>query len=1213
MNHWRPGRLIVPATFVEVVSHRAKYQAEELAFTFLTDGEAEESHLTFAELDRRARAIGASLQALDLEGERALLLFPPGLDFITAFFGCLYAGVVAVTAYPPRMNRSLARIDAIVADAQAKIALTVQSVLERIQPSVQQDPDLQRLQWLCTDQLPVGAEANWKQPAIDTETLAFLQYTSGSTGTPKGVMLTHGNLLHNSATICYGFDHARGNSGVFWLPSYHDMGLVGGILQPVFLGRPNVLMSPMAFLQKPIRWLRAISKYRASTSGGPNFAFDLCVRKISPEERQGLDLSSWRIAFNGAEPIRAQTLQSFIETYRPYGFRPESFYPCYGMAETTLIVTGGHADAPAVVRCFDGKLLERREAVPVDDATETEDVRPLVGNGAALPDLRTLIVDPDSRRPLPDGRIGEIWVQGPSVAQGYWGRPEETAATFHARVVDEQGRIMPEEGCFLRTGDLGFVDRGELYVAGRIKDLIIVHGVNHYPQDIELTMERSHPALRPNTAAAFALDTPGSSRLVVVQEVERTRRHECPEIIDAIRTAISREHELMVDAIVLIKPGSIPKTSSGKIQRFACREEFLKGALAVFDQWQLGDLGAPVAVASDRQPAAPAPEADPGGDAQSPRVAESAAANGEVVNGARQRSTGANGNGLHTRSNGAKILRKDGPASIERPAATFSPGPVSDPPAAPQRDTNGSPGVSQGIAGAIDPEAAAESVFRLIGRVAGDRARRMTIDSSLAELGLDSLERIELQSLIEEHFGGRIPEEVGPELETVREIIEAVGLYLGRGESRAERPPEVPEEHYRFDQFPEYVQLRRNLDLIDDVGLTNPFFRAHERVTADTTLVDGRELINFSSFNYIGMAGDAVVSAAAKLAIDRYGNSVSASRLVSGEKLLHQELERKLAELHGTDSAIVFPAGHATNVNTIGQLYGPGDLIVHDALAHNSIVTGAKLSGAKRRPFPHNDWRALDRLLVDLRPKFRRVLVAIEGAYSMDGDIADMLRFVEVKHRHKVQLLVDEAHSVGVLGATGRGVAEMFGLAPSDVDLWMGTLSKAFGSCGGYIAAEAAAVEYLRYTAPGFVFATGISPSNAAAALAAIQLMEEQPERVTVLRERSQLFLDLARQAGLNTGLSRGTPIVPIMLGSSIDALRLSQAMRERGVNVQPILYPAVDESAARLRFFLTSMHTEEQIRFTVAALAEEAARLDPKYVSHAYQQEPACEAAIGD
>jgi 8-amino-7-oxononanoate synthase len=342
------------------------------------------------------------------------------------------------------------------------------------------------------------------------------------------------------------------------------------------------------------------------------------------------------------------------------------------------------------------------------------------------------------------------------------------------------------------------------------------------------------------------------------------------------------------------------------------------------------------------------------------------------------------------------------------------------------------------------------------------------------------------------------------------------------------------------------------------------------------------------------MSGDPAVGQAAKEAIDRFGTSVSASRLVSGEKTIHRELEREIADFVGTDDAIVYVGGHSTNETTIGHLFGPGDLILHDALAHNSIIQGAILSGARRRPFPHNDWKAVDELLEEVRHDYRRVLVVVEGVYSMDGDYPDLPKFLEVKERHKAIMMVDEAHSIGTMGATGRGIAEHFGVTAREGDLWMGTLSKSFGSCGGYIAGCKEVIEYLKYTAPGFVYSVGISPSNAAAALAALRLLKQQPERVAQLKDRSRLFLELAREHGLNTGMSKDSPVVPVIIGNSLHALQLSRRLFERGINVQPILYPAVEEEAARLRFFITSTHTEAQIRQSVEAVAEEAARINP-------------------
>jgi 8-amino-7-oxononanoate synthase len=446
-----------------------------------------------------------------------------------------------------------------------------------------------------------------------------------------------------------------------------------------------------------------------------------------------------------------------------------------------------------------------------------------------------------------------------------------------------------------------------------------------------------------------------------------------------------------------------------------------------------------------------------------------------------------------------------------------------------------------------------------------------------------------------------LPEEILPELETCRQVVEAVEKYLGkepRPKFSQSETGEIPEAHYRFAQMPEYLRLKQGIQAFEAAGMANPFFSVHEGLTNDTTVVRGRRLISFSSYNYVGMSGDPVVSQAAKAAIDRFGTSVSASRLVSGEKTIHKELERAIADFLGVEDTITFVGGHATNESTIGHLFGPGDLVLHDALAHNSIVQGAILSGARRRAFAHNDWRMADTLLQHYRHDYRRVLIAIEGVYSMDGDMPDLPRFIEIKKRHKAFLMIDEAHSVGVLGETGRGIGERFRVDRSDVDLWMGTLSKTFGSCGGYIAGCKEVVEYLKYTAPGFVFSNGLSPPNTASALAAVRLLAKEPHRVQRLRERSKLFLTLAKQRGLNTGMSKDSAVVPVILGNSINCLRLSQAMFARGVNVQPILHPAVEESASRMRFFLSCLHSEEQIRYTIDTMAEELEKINPAYLT---------------
>lgn len=405
-------------------------------------------------------------------------------------------------------------------------------------------------------------------------------------------------------------------------------------------------------------------------------------------------------------------------------------------------------------------------------------------------------------------------------------------------------------------------------------------------------------------------------------------------------------------------------------------------------------------------------------------------------------------------------------------------------------------------------------------------------------------------------------------------------------------PEAIPERHTRFDRLPAYRQQCIVKEGAAKLGIPDPFFRAHEGVAGSTTRIDGREYLNFSSYNYLGLTGHPAVNQAAKDAIDRYGTSVSASRPVSGERPVHRELEAALAEVYGVDDCLLFVSGHATNVTTIGHLFGPRDLVVHDALIHNSILQGIELSGARRMAFAHNDWRALDELLASQRRQFERVLIAIEGIYSMDGDFPDLPRFVDIKRRHKTFLLVDEAHSFGVMGETGLGIREHFGVDGRDVDIWMGTLSKALASCGGYIAGEKALIEHLKFSAPGFLYSVGMPPPVAAAAHAALDRLLAEPQRVTTLHERARLFLELARAAGIDTGSSAGFSVIPAITGSSIRAGRLADALFRRGINVQPIVYPAVQEKAARLRFFLSYEHSEAQIRSTVAVLAEEMDKL---------------------
>ncbi|MEU2874882.1 condensation domain-containing protein [Streptomyces sp. NPDC007070] len=597
------------STLVELLRGRAESSADATAFRFLSDDTSADS-VTYGELDRGARTVAAHLSELGAgHGDRVLLLYPPGLDYVRAFFGALYAGAVPVPAYPPRTQRNVHRLGAITADSRAGFALTTGSVLEVLAQD-EGDRDAHMPRTSSTDGLDPAAAEAWSAPATTPQDLAFIQYTSGSTGSPKGVTLTQGNLLHNLGMISRAFGCRPDSSAVIWLPPYHDMGLIGGILTPLYEGFPVTLMAPMSFLRRPMHWLHTISREGAELSGAPNFAYELCARVATDEDRETLDLSSWRVAFNGAEPIRAATLDAFTEAFGACGFRRRSFLPCYGLAEATLLVTGAPRDGEPRVFEADADALAAHRAEPGADGRT---VRRLVGSGTAAPDQDVLVVDPESRQAVSERRIGEIWVRGASVASGYWDNPAATEETFGARLAGPDA-----DGPYLRTGDLGFTDGGELFVTGRRKDLIIIRGRNVYPTDIEQAAERSHPAFRPGCTAAVAVEHEGEQAVVVVQEVEgrSLRTVDADEATARVRDAVMAACDLAVHDVVLVRPGAVPKTTSGKVQRSLCREQYLTGAL------QPIGTGRGAGPAPEPSGPAAAPAADPVADALRRHVAE---------------------------------------------------------------------------------------------------------------------------------------------------------------------------------------------------------------------------------------------------------------------------------------------------------------------------------------------------------------------------------------------------------------------------------------------------------------------------------------------------------------------------------------------------------------------------------------------------------------
>lgn len=561
-------------SIVHMLRRRAEAEPDRRTITFLDDGGRNETHLTLGDLDQRARSVALAIRSAGVQpGARALLLYAPGVDYITAFYGCLYAGVIAVPAYPPdpgRLDRTLPRLQSIAADAQVSTILTRQNILLGAKALLSALPEFSAASWIATDQLDESDASAWQDLGVAGTDVAFLQYTSGSTGAPKGVMLQHAAVLHNLGLFSDGLSVSEDTVGMLWLPPYHDLGLIGGILQVVYARAQLVLMSPLDFLKKPLRWLEAITKYGGTVSGAPNFAYDLCVRKVKSAEKEQLDLSTWKVAGVSAEPIRAHTLDAFSEAFTPCGFRRSSFYPSYGLAEATLIVTGRPPNEGPSVQYVDAKSLESGQAT-VQGSDEVEGVA-LVSSGVACPGVDVCIVDPKKRAAVSERSIGEIWVKTQSVAKGYWGRPEESAQTFDAH-------LSSGEGPFLRTGDLGYLDQGHLYVTGRSKDLIIIHGRNLHPQDIELVAEQSCDALRPGCGVAFSVTVDDEERLVIVHELDRGREGDAESARAEVVDGVARSFSVATHEVVLIARGALPKTSSGKLQRSQTRADYLAGAL----------------------------------------------------------------------------------------------------------------------------------------------------------------------------------------------------------------------------------------------------------------------------------------------------------------------------------------------------------------------------------------------------------------------------------------------------------------------------------------------------------------------------------------------------------------------------------------------------------------------------------------------------------
>ena len=1087
-------------TVVDALKYAARRFPNDVVYTFLDDAGRESATMTNAELDQKARGIAYTLlQRGAKKGDRVILCYAPGLDFSAGFWGCLYAGVIAIPIYPPypgRLEKDLPKFHKIVNDSGAQIVLTnkIYSITTKVASVTDyftREADTtwpSHLTWISTDSIALSEGNKYVAVNVDMDDLAFFQYSSGSTSDPKAIMISYGNLR---AQLKIWETIQPTDTMVSWLPSFHDMGLVGFTIVPVWTHCHCVSMSPISFIKKPTLWLQTASKYHATHICAPNFAYALAARKTTDAVRDTLDLSNLKQAICAAEPIRPESLDIFRLKFEPAGFDPKTFNCGYGLAEVTLVCTGQDPKSrklPVVLQ-LDKRAIEEdkiaREAGPEDD------VMVLVGCGAPAPTFELSIVDPDTCEPLEENRIGEIWVSGPSVATGYYGKPEMTQEAFHAELDGMK---------YLRTGDLGFLRDEQVFVTGRMKDLIIINGRNVAPQDVELSVEDAYDAVRPGCVATFSIERDLTECLVVVVELRNPMKDDkLQEAADAIQSRVLADHQLSCHAIALLFPRKIPKTTSGKIQRHMSKLCFEKGTL----------------------------------HAQKIFTFES-----------------------KKRKSAAKKTSKSKKKSVASTTTTNSKTPAE---------------VEEWLMAQLD-----------VDDVDGE--------TPWAAMGMDSVALVSLSADLGDWLGVVVPPAAFFEYTTPHALATAPGLATGNlklqnvGVSEPSEMPDrdapIPESSYKIECFPELQQLQGQMDQLNSAGLEIPYL--------DILTTKKRQMINYNTYNYVGLAGHPMVSAASKAAIDEYGTSMSSSPIV-GQTEINRDLENELCSFFQSEAAVLFVGGWVSNVTTIDALVGPKDLILCDALNHNSCVVGQRLSGATVVQFPHNDVQQADRMLERIRHQYRRVLIVIEGVYSMDGDIPDLHAFVAMKKKHKAMLFLDEAHSFGTMGPTGRGLCEYSNVDPKDVDVRMGTMSKALGSTGGFILGSQALIQYLKYCAGGFVFSVGLTPANSASALASLKLIQKEPERVQRLQELSREFRDEAEKKGLDVGtVVPGSPVVVVHVGSTVECVTASMKLAQAGINVKPIVYPAVEEGKCRLRFFLSSLRTTQENMHTINTLAQE-------------------------
>jgi 7-keto-8-aminopelargonate synthetase-like enzyme/acyl-CoA synthetase (AMP-forming)/AMP-acid ligase II/GNAT superfamily N-acetyltransferase/acyl carrier protein len=1092
---------------IDHFQRHASHSGHQIALTYLHD-DGSEVAVTYADVVARARDVAHHLRSVAAPRSIACLAYPHSLDFIWAFLGCLYAGIVAVPCAPPtrRRKRRFERLESIIHHARPKLILTNSSILSESFASLSRSVGGRVV---VTDTVPrdVGEFSAYEPNPSE---MAFVQYTSGSTGNPKGVMVSHRNLIDNETAIREAFQHDRDSTMVSWLPMFHDMGLVGGILQPLFVGFPSVLLSPGSFLASPYRWLEAVTRYRGTTTGAPNFAYDLCSNAITENQKESLDLSSLKIAYNGSEPVRAATIDRFSAEFGRCGFQKQTFFPCYGMAECTLFVSGGPAQRAA------RRLRVRRaalEAGRIESEVSTEDETvELVSSGQLASGTEAVIVDRQTLRRSEGNAVGEIWIRGGGVAGGYYRNAEATQQVF--------GAILEGNGAgFLRTGDLGFLsDRNEIFVTGRLKDLIVIAGRNIYPHDVEQCAANALQLTPRFRCAAVSVEGGGTEQISIVVEANTPLRRmasaaaqrQAPAQIDeqaaTVRQAILADFGVLIDHVAFVKTGRLPQTTSGKVRRSAC-QELLNSAhpdVLFVSSWR-GPL-----------------ESSISSDATWTRLRQ--------------------------------ML-----AGILAPA---------------QR-------------AALDPM--------------GDESKSLTLE----QLGVDSLASVSFAAEIERQFHIRLDAPHGLRNSTLNQLVRRIDHDLERSavaavsqresiklpqssacgvDSRMTSLTDFADRQSR-DMLAKTAEFRHWLEDAEARGFKRYLMpvieQSHGRAVVEGAHHEGeREVILFASADYLGLAHEPRVKRAAADAILAHGCNVASVPLIAGSMPVHKTLERELSTLLSTESCVLFPTGHSANMATIAALCSPHDTVVVDNRVHYSILEGARLAHCQWTTFLHNSPESLRDVLSTVRATndSRGVLVVLEGVYGIDGDLANLAPLTAVAREFEARVMLDDAHGIGVLGPHGEGTAAQLGYH-QDADIIMGSLSKALGSFGGFIAASQDTVDYLRFFAKAISFAVGLPGSLAAAALESLAIMREAPERMEQLRRKSNLFRDAMIHEGFTECAASESTIMSMIIGDETLLRDVVRDLFEQGIWAEGLPFPAVARGQERIRFRVRSDHEEDDLR----------------------------------